>query len=175
MIGTTFVLHDDLDLMRRDLADLLPRLGGHRLLITGGAGLLGYYLVQIITHLNDDQPRCGQVDLTICDNYKRGAPGWLTAIGERGAARVVVADVSKPLPPKLGPFDYVIHATDIAHPMVYRRYPLETIDANINGLRFLLESARTQADQGRPVRGFLFYSSSEIYGDPVPAAIPTPE
>src|SRR5262249_20204512 len=26
-----------------------------------------------------------------------------------------------------------------------------------------------------PVRGFLFYSSSEIYGDPDPAHIPTPE
>ena len=26
-----------------------------------------------------------------------------------------------------------------------------------------------------PVRGFLFYSSSEIYGDPLPAHIPTPE
>jgi nucleoside-diphosphate-sugar epimerase len=59
--------------------------------------------------------------------------------------------------------------------MVYRRYPLETMDANINGLRQLLDRARSQADQGRPLRGFLFYSSSEIYGDPLPEAIPTPE
>ena len=29
--------------------------------------------------------------------------------------------------------------------------------------------------RGRPVEGFLFYSSSEIYGDPAAEAIPTPE
>ena len=29
--------------------------------------------------------------------------------------------------------------------------------------------------QGRPLKGFLFYSSSEIYGDPAANAIPTPE
>ena len=50
------------------------------------------------------------------------------------------------------------------------------MDANINGLR---NSARLGAARrrtvGRPVSGFLFFSSSEIYGDPTPDAIPTPE
>ena len=32
-----------------------------------------------------------------------------------------------------------------------------------------------RAKRGRPIRGFLFFSSSEIYGDPTPDAIPTPE
>ena len=49
------------------------------------------------------------------------------------------------------------------------------MDANINGLRNLLDHALKQKDTARPVRGFLFFSSSEIYGDPDPANIPTAE
>src|SRR2546429_550100 len=67
------------------------------------------------------------------------------------------------------------HAAGIASPMYYRKYPLQTIDANINGLRNLLDYSVRQAERRRPVDGFLFYSSSEIYGDPAPEAIPTPE
>jgi dTDP-glucose 4,6-dehydratase/UDP-glucuronate decarboxylase len=49
------------------------------------------------------------------------------------------------------------------------------MDANVNGLRILLERARELHENGQPVRGFLFFSSSEIYGDPEPDQIPTPE
>jgi nucleoside-diphosphate-sugar epimerase len=46
------------------------------------------------------------------------------------------------------------------------------MDANVNGLRNLLELALAQATD---LSGFLFFSTSEIYGDPPPDAIPTPE
>jgi nucleoside-diphosphate-sugar epimerase len=75
----------------------------------------------------------------------------------------------------MGHFDYIIHAAGIASPIFYRQRPLECIDANIVGLRNLLDYSVAEAEEGRPVSGFLFYSSSEIYGDPVPEAIPTPE
>ena len=42
----------------------------------------------------------------------------------------------------------MIHAAGIASPMVYRRYPLETMDANINGLRQLLDRARSLEQEG---------------------------
>jgi nucleoside-diphosphate-sugar epimerase len=175
MIDSTSVVRTDLELIREDLTPVFSRMTGHRLLVTGGAGFLGYYLIQAVTDWNRERPQADRVDLTVCDNFKRGAPAWLGAVQREAAARMVVTDVSQPLPPDLGPFDFVIHAAGIASPMVYRRYPLETMDANINGLRQLLDRARTQADQGRPVKGFLFYSSSEIYGDPSAEAIPTPE
>jgi nucleoside-diphosphate-sugar epimerase len=75
----------------------------------------------------------------------------------------------------MGDFRYIIHAAGIASPIYYRKLPLQTIDANINGLRNLLDYSVRQAERGVPVDGFLFYSSSEIYGDPAPEAIPTPE
>ena len=75
----------------------------------------------------------------------------------------------------MGHFDYVIHAAGIASPIYYRAQPLKCIDANINGLRNLLDYAVAERKAGRPLKGFLFYSSCEIYGDPAANAIPTPE
>jgi nucleoside-diphosphate-sugar epimerase len=49
------------------------------------------------------------------------------------------------------------------------------MDANINGLRNLLDKFLAQKQSGREALGFLFFSSSEIYGDPDAASIPTPE
>jgi UDP-glucuronate decarboxylase len=59
----------------------------------------------------------------------------------------------------------------IASPSFYRQYPLETMDANIWGLRRLLDFYRGSIN----LEGLLFFSSSEIYGDPDPTHIPTPE
>ena len=57
-----------------------------------------------------------------------------------------------------------------ASPVFYRTYPIETLDANIWGLRRLLDFYAE-----KKIRGFVFFSSSEIYGDPTPENIPTPE
>ncbi len=84
-------------------------------------------------------------------------------------------DMRLPLPEDMGDFEWVIHAAGVASPTYYRAHPIETMDANINGLRNLLDKAVAQTEAGTPVRGFLFFSSCEIYGDPVAEAIPTPE
>jgi UDP-glucuronate decarboxylase len=66
--------------------------------------------------------------------------------------------------------DYVVHAASIASPSWYRQHPLETIDVNVVGTRRLLELAREHE-----VEGFVYLSSSEIYGDPPPDKVPTTE
>jgi len=65
---------------------------------------------------------------------------------------------------------YFVHGASIASPTQYRKFPLQTIDVNVVGTRHLLELARR-----RQARSFVYLSSSEVYGDPVPEAIPTPE
>jgi nucleoside-diphosphate-sugar epimerase len=72
-------------------------------------------------------------------------------------------------------FEYIIHAASIASPTYYRKDPIGTMDANINGLRNLLDYALGRIKSGKAFEGFLFYSSSEIYGDPSPENIPTAE
>jgi UDP-glucuronate decarboxylase len=49
------------------------------------------------------------------------------------------------------------------------------MDANVNGLRSLLDYCVERKRVGTPVSGFLFFSTSEIYGDPDPSNIPTAE
>ena len=109
------------------------------------------------------------------DNYIRGVPEWLTALEGDPSLTLLRHDITDPLPDDLGPIDYIIHAASIASPIYYRRYPIETMDANVNGLRLLLERCRKQQAEGHPMSGFLFFSTSEIYGDPSPDQIPTPE
>ncbi len=65
---------------------------------------------------------------------------------------------------------FIIHLASIASPTFYRKYPIETLDANIWGLRNLLEFYKE-----KQINGFLFFSSSEIYGDPIQSEIPTNE
>jgi nucleoside-diphosphate-sugar epimerase len=153
----------------------LDRLEGKRLLITGGAGFLGYYFVQAALHWNGGAPGRAPIRVTVYDNYVRGVPDWLGDFEGRDDLTIVKHDVREALPEDIDDYEYVVHAAGIASPTYYRLHPIETMDANIHGLRSLLEYARRQADRAHPVEGFLFFSSSEIYGDPPAEAIPTPE
>lgn len=175
IVGLETLLEEDLDAVCADLSEEFTEMSGRNLLITGGAGFLGYYLVQSVLHWNKRRPAADRIGLTVYDNYARGVPDWLEALRARGGLTLVRHDMIQPLPADIGDFDYIVHAAGIASPIYYRAQPLKTIDANINGLRNLLDYAVGQRDKGRPIRGLLFYSSSEIYGDPVASAIPTPE
>lgn len=168
------VVAADLDLIAGALAEELPRLSGDRLVIIGGAGFLGYYLVQTALHWNAVSGQA-PIRVEVWDNYARGKPDWLLALADDPNLVLRTHDITHALPADVGDIDWLIHAASIASPTFYRRFPLETMDANVGGLRTLLDYARAQGDAGRPLKGFLFYSTSEIYGDPDPAHIPTPE
>jgi UDP-glucuronate decarboxylase len=165
----------DLDYICREMGNEFSRMSGKKLLITGGAGFLGYYFTLSALHWNKRNKGQLPISVSIVDNYKRGVPGWLETVKNNKNLRLFTDDISRPLRNNFIVADYIIHAAGIASPTFYRRYPLETIDANINGLRNLLEHCRQRINTSNPVLGFLFMSSSEIYGDPSPENIPTPE
>lgn len=169
------LLDEDLDVICADLATEFGAMSGGRLLVTGGGGFLGYYLVQSVLHWNDTRAAGGKINVAVYDNYARGVPEWLEALRGRADLELRRHDMIEPLPGDIGHFDYVVHAAGIASPIFYRAQPLKCIDANVSGLRNLLDYAVAERNKGQPLRGFLFYSSSEIYGDPVSTSIPTPE
>lgn len=68
---------------------------------------------------------------------------------------------------RLDPPVFVIHAAGHASPWAYRAQPLGTIAGAIDGTRNLLELSRAYGAR------MLFFSSSEIYGNPT--IVPTPE
>ena len=169
------VVREDLDYICRHAAEELGALSGKQVLLTGGAGFLGYYLVQGILHWNEANLKKQPIRLTVFDNYIRGVPDWLTALEGDPNLTLRKHDVTNPLPDGMDDYAYIIHAASIASPKYYRLHPIETMDANVNGLRYLLDYSLRQKTRGTPVEGFLFYSTSEIYGDPTPENIPTPE
>jgi len=65
--------------------------------------------------------------------------------------------------------DIVFHLAGLASPAQYKRYPLETIDVSVLLTRSLLEASLHWKAT------FIFFSSSEIYGNPSSDYIPTPE
>ncbi len=165
------------ELTRADVERIVENLGadahlfsGRTVLLSGGAGFLGRHFIAVFRKLNDGilaRP-CKVIS---ADNYITGEQASLRDGGQRDPNIVEVwADVSYPLPVRED-LDFIIHAAGVASPVYYMKYPLETIDSAVLGTRNLLELARK--NQG--LKGFLFFSSSEIYGDPDPQSVPTPE
>lgn len=169
------VVRSDLEHILDAAGPELAAIAGKRLLVTGGAGFLGHYLVQAALAWNEAAAAGERIQLTVLDSFARGAPDWLEACAARPELTLVRHDIRDPLPGDLGAFEYVVHAAGIASPTYYRKHPIETMDANITGLRMLLDQAVEAERGGQPTDGFLFFSSSEIYGEPTPENIPTPE
>lgn len=169
------VVKKDLMYIEQNLQEEFSELEGNNLLIIGGGGFLGYYLVQSVLFHNEQIDPSRHIHLTVYDNFIRGLPDWLKNLKEDKDLTLIKHDITTPLPADIDDFQYILHAASIASPTFYRKYPIETMDANVNGLQSLLEYCMQQKEKGKPVKAFLFYSSSEIYGDPTPEDIPTPE
>jgi UDP-glucuronate decarboxylase len=161
-----FLLDSDIDEIAIGLGDLAHEFAGKRILITGVRGFLGRYFTDVFLHLNAKvlKDPCEVIGL---DN--------LVTSGELGAEipkdrrfAFVNHDIIKPFYPER-PVDFVLHAAGIASPYYYRKWPLETLEVATTGLKNVLELAKSS--QARLV----FFSSSEIYGDPDPVHVPTSE
>ena len=176
-MNSSEVVNNDLNFIVDSLNEEFTKLSGHKLLLTGGGGFLGYYIVQSIIHWNKQALQNGfkVIDLLIYDNFIRGLPSWLSSLKENDYITIKKHDINNPLPNDIGDVSYVIHAASIASPIYYRKHPIETMDANVNGLRFLLEYMKERSLSDKNIGGLLYFSTSEIYGDPDPQNIPTSE
>jgi len=160
------IVKQDIEKIATTLRPYRSQIDGKVFLITGGSGFLGKYLVGTLLYLNKHTRR-KPAKIIVIDNYitssKKGK------VLKNKFIQYIDRDVTKSV--KINSHvDYIVHAAGIASPIYYKKYPLETIDVAINGTRNMLELARK-----KKVRSFLFFSSSEIYGDPSPSELPTKE
>lgn len=166
--NSTYYIESDIQEVITSLSSKLDLMKGKTVMVTGAAGFLGRYFIALFQKYNlthTDKP----IEIIALDNHITSSPlqkgdarrldpniEWIFGDAQLGAA----------LPTKV---HYIIHTAGIASPEHYLANPLQTIDVAVNATRVLLEKALK--DSAR----FLFFSSSEIYGDPDSNSIPTRE
>jgi len=158
----------DSDEVIKNLENLSMRFGEKKVLLTGAAGFLGAQYMHFFFRLNQVLLAKTPCKVFAFDNFSRGIPQWMDQF--QNCKEIILKHVDITKNNQLEPAHFIIHAASIASPIFYRKHPIETMDANVVGLRHLLDHAVKH-----PPESFLFYSSSEIYGDPDPKNIPTGE
>lgn len=167
-----FIVRSDVDEIVESMSPSFRReFSGKRILITGGRGFLGRYFTAVFLRLNNwyDREDLRRCELVVLDNLiTAGVAGSVSVPSTREMA-FVNHDIIRPFYPER-PVDFILHAAGIASPHWYRKYPLETLEVATTGLKNVMDLAQRQ-----PGCKISFFSSSEIYGDPDPAHVPTTE
>lgn len=127
-------------------------------MVIGGAGFIGSHLCDRLV---------GQGHRVVCvDNFITGSRNNVSHLDECENFEIFNVDICDDLEFEriLGycnsGLDEVYYLASIASPVNYIKYPLETIDVNVKGLRMALDVAQ---DKGARL---LYTSTSEVYGDP---------
>ena len=152
----------------QNLESKVNRFSGKTVLITGAGGFLGSGFCSFFYFLNKNLLLSNPVKIYAYDNFINGRPDWVELL--KNDNNFIFKDENILNINSFPKSDFIIHAASIASPVFYRKYPLETIDANVTGLRKLLDSSRINNPES-----ILFFSTSEIYGNPTKEYIPTPE
>ncbi|EPZ6837090.1 NAD-dependent epimerase/dehydratase family protein [Campylobacter coli] len=167
------IVIEDLKYIYNSLAKIeKQKFDNSTILFTGCAGFLGFYFINFFVKYSKD---LNIKKIIALDNFMLRKPKWLEQLSNdySDILKLYKFDIINDkidLLENAHSADLIIHAASIASPMFYRTYPIETLDANIWGLRSLLDFYKN-----KNIKGFLFFSSSEIYGDPGISQIPTDE
>ena len=157
----SILLNEDIETIFLNTKKIAKSLENKTILITGGNGFLGKYFVELFKRYNNNFNK--KIKILVYDNNlkkNRNEPN--------NNIKFIKHDVSNKIITRVK-IDVIIHAAGIASPYYYRKKPIETLDVAINGTRNCLEIAKKNNAK------FIFFSSSEIYGDPDPEYVPTKE
>ena len=131
------------------------KLHGKAILITGGTGLIGSFLIDVLMEANLG------CTILLFGRSEDKAEARFTEYWNAGWIRFVKWDATLATLPMIdGTVDYVLHLASNTHPVAYATDPIGTITANVIALNNLLELAAA-----KKCSRFLFASSNEIYGE----------
>lgn len=123
-----------------------------KILVTGATGLIGKSLIKRLLQNNS-------VSIIAVVRDKEKA---IRLFGpEDGRIKYLISDVNIINPIEMG-IDYVIHAASQTSSKAFIEEPVETILTSIQGTKNLLEIAMKSR-----VKGFVYLSSMEVYGNPL--------
>lgn len=143
------------------------------ILITGGAGFLGSWACDVLVR---------QGAYCICmDNLSSGSGRNIFHLMDKENFRFINHDISKPIyfgfsnyPDSvcvgdIKNIDIVIHMASRASPFEFKDHPISILKSNTLGTMIALGIAKAHNAL------FFYTSTSEVYGNPPPEAVPTSE
>ncbi len=156
-----YYLQSDIEEITKNLEKQLKYFSGKKFLISGANGFLGKYFIKTLINLNKKLKKKASViaiDIKF-DNCE---------IYSDKNVKKIKKDINKVSNLNFK-CDYVLHAAGIPSPKHYFKKPIEAIFTSITGTKKLLEYSKKNKSK------FIFFSSSEIYGNPDKKNIPTKE
>jgi len=135
------------------------------IIISGAFGFIGKYILQSLIDFRDKNMI--EFNIFAIDNFITSKKSSLDYFQNK-KINCLNHDINKELKIDIN-FDYIICLAGIASPYYYNKFPLETLDVSINGVRNMFKLKHNDHSK------FVFFSTSEIYGDPVFNQIPTKE
>lgn len=135
------------------------------ILITGATGMLPIYILWTLIYLNEHENF--NITLYALVRNRKRAEDILCSYLQKDYLHLLVQDVAEPLQIN-ALIHYIIHAASQASPKYYSIDPVGTINANVLGTINTLNLAIQQDD----FRGYLFFSSGEVYGIVPPEYFP---
>lgn len=149
------ILKDCEALYREETMDWI-RLKDTSVLITGACGMLPAYMVWMLIYLNEYHDFHIHI-LALCRNKERASAVFGEYV-KREYFELVLTNVTESFQVE-GSLDYIVHAASTSGSQYFGPDPVGVIMPNVQGTRNTLELARENE-----VKGYLYFSSSEIYG-----------
>lgn len=155
----TKIVKEDTENIIKDFGEkeLIEKLRNKSVLITGASGMIGSYLAYTFIRLNEEHHTNINIKLVLRNESKLDEH-----IKKSPNVEIIIHDVTCPFEID-GDIDYIIHAASPASPKIMKERPVETNLANTLGTAYTLKLA-----QEHHALGYVFISSREIYGDPMP-------
>ena len=161
------VIEQDIQEIYSEFESQLKNLQGKTILITGANGFIPSYIVDTLDYFNkNNEVPCKMI---LMNKNKIKQNSRLSHLIGNPNIGFISQDVGKEFE-VLGKPEVILHAASRANPIAIFEEPLDTIDSNVNGTRTLLDYASKNN-----LENFIFFSSSEVYGDPTLKFLPTPE
>jgi UDP-glucuronate decarboxylase len=157
------ILENDILEIINNIKQDLHKINNKKILLVGYAGFLGIYFLKTFEKILNDYSikfKVNCYDSFVSSNVKafnfktnKNIKLFKTGIGKKISSK----------------YDYIINLAGIASPILYKKKPLETIESSYEVTKILLNKAKKDKSK------FIYFSSSEIYGNPDKNNIPTKE
>jgi len=156
-----YYLDSDIREICNNLQDNSKLFSGKKFLISGANGFLGKYFIKTLLVMNKNLKK--QIKILAIDIKFDKCEIYL----DKNVTKIK-QDINNIKNINFRS-DYVLHAAGIPSPKNYFNKPIEAIFTSITGTKKLLEYSKKNKSK------FIFFSSSEIYGNPDKKNIPTKE